>query len=67
MPAVALPQYIKSIPGEKGVYSPAGRTSENPARTHPAAALTSQLNGYEVTIHPRNAPHARCYDAHDGL
>ena len=36
---------------EMGVFTPADR--ENLIR---AAALTSQLNGYEVTIHPRNAP-----------
>ena len=40
---------------ELGVFTPADR--ENLIR---AAALTSQLNGYEVTIHPRNAPRARC-------
>ena len=34
-----------------GVLTPADL--ENLIR---AAALTSQLNGYEVTIHPRNAP-----------
>ncbi len=49
---------------DMGVFTPADR--ENLIR---AAALTSQLNGYEVTIHPPKRPptHGAAVHAHDGL